>query len=167
MTPTKYRDQVAQLAKTDAVKATEIAKKIDDPWFQAQAWSHLTRYASEPLRFSRKAAKSATKGKDDYQRSAVRAWEIAALAERNYRDQARRSLAEALEFAMSVSPISSRAESLMLLFQAAFKISNQDAANVAEVLEGSCSSTHWRAKRSCRNAARMLSGEMQPREFFW
>src|SRR5215204_1198436 len=167
MTPTQYRDEVAQLAKTNVPKATEVAKKINDPWFQAQAWSHLARYADEPLPFARKAAKSAAEGNDDYQRSAVRAWEIAALAERKLFEHARRSLAEALEVAASVTPVSSRAESLVLLFQAAFKISKQDAAGAAEVLRNVCTSTHWRSKRALKDVGMMLSGERPPREFFW
>jgi hypothetical protein len=167
MTPTRYRDEVAQLSKTDVSKAAEVAEKIDDPWFQAQAWSHLARHADKPLPFARKAAKSASKGRDDYQRSAVRAWEIAALAERKLTLQARRSLAEALELAASVTPVSSRAESLLLLFQAAFKISKHDAAEAGEVLRIACSSTHWRAARARKDVEKMLSGESQPREFFW
>ncbi len=167
MTPTRYRDQVAQLAKTNVAKAVEIAEMIQDPWFQAQAWSHLTRYADDPLPFSRKAAKTAIRGKDEYQRSAVRAWEIAALAERNYGLQARRSLTEAVELAVLIPQISSRAESLMLLFQAAFKLSKFDATSVADVLHSSCPPTHWRAKRARKIAANMLKGDIPPREFFW
>jgi hypothetical protein len=167
MTPTRYRDEVAQLAKTNESKAIEVAKKIDDPWFQAQAWSHLARYADKPLPFARKAAKSAEQGRDDYQRSAVRAWEIAALGERKLILQGRRSLAEALKLAASVTPISSRAESLLLLFHAAFKVSNQDAAEAAEVLRNACSSSHWRAVRARKDVDKMLNGELLPREFFW
>jgi hypothetical protein len=167
MNPTIYRDQVAQLAKTNPAKAIETAKKISDPWFQAQGWSHLARWADDPLRFARHAAKSATKTKDDYQKSAVRAWEVAALAERGYHGQARRSLREAVELAASVTLLPSRAESLFLLFQAAFKISKDDAAKVAKVLTGSCVPRHWRVKRALKDAANMLNAEMPPREFFW
>jgi hypothetical protein len=135
MTPTQYRDRVALLAKTNVPQATEVANKIDDPWFQAQAWSYLAKYAEKPLPFARKAAKAAAQGRDDYQRSAVRSWEIAALAERKLTRQARNSLAEALELASSITLISSRAESLLLLFHAANKISRQDAVNTAEVLK--------------------------------
>lgn len=167
MTPTRYRDQVAQLAKTDTDKAVEIAKKINDPWFEAQAWSHIARYAEKPLPFARKAAKAASKTKDDYQRSAVRAWEIVALAERQLYLQARKSLTEAVELAVSATPIGSRAESLILLFQAAFKVSNEDAVKVGEALSAFCDSTHWRSKRALNYAASMLNGEKRPREFFW
>lgn len=167
MTPTKFRDEVARLAKTDPEKASDIAKKISDPWFQAQAWSHLARWADDPLRFAHQAAKSAAKTKDDYQRSAVRAWEVAALAERGEREQARRSLGEAVGLAVSVTPLPSRAEALLLLFQAAFMISINEAAKFAEVLNASSEPTHWRVKRALKYAASMLNGEMQPREFFW
>ena len=167
MTPTKYRDEVAQLAKTNVLKASEIAKKISNPWFQAQAWSHVTRHADKPLPVARKAAKAAAQGSDDYQRSAVRAWEIAALAERKLIKQARRSLAEALELAASVNPVSSRAEALLLLVQAAFKISKQDAVEAAEVFRKACSSSHWRSERASKHIEKMLKGEWPPREFFW
>jgi len=167
MTPTQYRDKVAQLAKTDESKAAEIAERIPDPWFQAQAWAHVARYAADPRRFARKAEKAAAKTKDNYQRSAVRTWEIAALAERGYSSQARDALAEAVELARTAEPEASRAESLILLLQAAFKVSDEDAADVAVVLKSSCVSTHWRTVRARKYAAEMLNGEMRPREFFW
>ncbi|MEO8573941.1 MAG: hypothetical protein ABI481_08220 [Pyrinomonadaceae bacterium] len=168
MTPTEYRDEVSRLAKTDHAKALELVGRISDPWFRAQAYAHLARYAeSSPLPFARKAAKCAAQCKDDYQRSAVRAWEIVALAERDYETQARRSLEEAVEIAKSVDPISSRAESLILLVQAAFAISSSDGEMVAEVLEVACVTEHWREKRARRDAKRMLTGEMPPRPFFW
>jgi hypothetical protein len=167
MTPTRYRDEAAQVAKTDTAKAAKIAEKITEPWFQAQAWAHVTRYAQRPLLFSRKAAKSAAQGKDNYQRSAVRAWEIAALAERGYQLQARSSLNEAVDLARTVEQMSSRAEAFLLLFQAAFKISIEDAEAVAEIIEDVSSSDHWRAKRARKDVRLMLNGERPPREFFW
>ncbi len=168
MTPTQYRDQVSRLAKTDHAKAVELADKIEDPWFRAQAFSHLARYAEpSPIPFARKAAKCAVLCKDDYQRSAVRAWEIVALAEREYLSQARRSLEEALEVARTVDPVSSRAEAFILLLQAAFSISKDDGGNVADILEESCSTDHWRERRARRDARRILSSEIPPRSFYW
>jgi hypothetical protein len=167
MTPTSDRDQVARIAKTDTAKAVVIAEKITDPWFQAQAWSHIARYAAKPLQFSRRAAKSAAKGKDAYQQMAVRAWEIAALAERDCGMQARLALTEAVELAQTIEPLSSRAEALLLLFQAAFKISIADAGSVGEIILDSLSSDNWRAKRARKYVKLMLGGKMPPREFFW
>lgn len=153
MTPTIYRDQVAELAKTDPDRAVKIAGKIQDPWFEAQAWSYLIRHAPKPLRFSRKAAKAASRGKDDYQRSAVRAWEITALAERAYHKHAQAALAEAVELATSIENQGSRSEALILLFQAAFKISKNDAAAVAEVIRTTYDSSHWRARRALEDVS--------------
>lgn len=167
MTPTIYRDQAAKLAKTNTEKAAEIALKTSDPWFEAQAWAHIARYADKPLLFSRRASKAAAKAKDDYQRSAVRAWEIAALAERKYFLQARKALKESAELAQTIKEIGSKAEALLLLFQAACKISREDAETVAEILDGSSSSTHWRIRRARKSVDAMLSGETPPREFFW
>ena len=64
---------------------------------------------------------------DDYKRSAVRAWEIAALAERDCPTEARESLSEALALGKCIEPISSRSEALALLLQAAFRISRVEA----------------------------------------
>ncbi len=167
VTPTIYRDQVAQIAKTDTEAAAEIARKITDPWFEAQAWSHVARYADRPLVFTRKASKAAAKTKDDYQRSAVRAWEVSALAEREYIDQARQVLSEAVELAQTIEHEGSKAEAIMLLFSAAFKISKSDAESVAKAFEVASPMTHWREKRAMKDIALILSGEHPPREFFW
>lgn len=167
VTPTIYRDQVAQIAKTDTEGAAEITRKLTDPWFEAQAWSHVARYADRPLIFTRKAAKAASKTKDNYRQSAVRAWEIAALAELEYFDHARQVLSEAVELALTIEHEGSKAEAIMLLFPAAFKISKTDAELVARLFEQTSPMTHWRAKRAKKEIALILSGERPPREFFW
>lgn len=167
MSPTEARDKVAKLAKTATAKAAQIAEKIDDPWFQAQAWAHVARYANDPVDFAKKAAKAAARGKDDYQRSAVRAWEIVALAERGFQDESRTILTSAIAVACSVDPLSSRAESLFLLFQAAFKVSKSEAIRAADVFRHHCPPEHWRAKRALKNIAEILQEKYQPREFFW
>jgi hypothetical protein len=89
------------------------------------------------------------------------------LAEREYTTQARQALTEAVVLAAKAEPVGSRAEALLLLFHSAFKISKEDASKVAGVLESSCSSTHWRVKRANKEIAKMLMGEIRPREFFW
>ena len=167
MTPTTYRDQVAELAVSDPEKGVEIARKITDPWFEAQAWAHLARHSSTPLKFSNKASEAAARTKDDYQRSAVRAWEIAALAERDHRTQARTALTQAVELASTIEHQGSRSEALLLLLQAAAKISKEDAAVVAEVIRSTCDSSHWRGQRAVNYASKMIDGEWLPREFFW
>ena len=105
---------------------------------------------------------------DDYKRSAVRAWEISALAERGHIVQARQALNEAMALAQTVMPQSSRSEALLLLIHAAFRITRDDAQKACQVLITSCVvDEHWRCKRAIRYVTDMLAGKCQPRRFFW
>ena len=145
------------------------ARKIKDPWFRSQALSWVARFTgSDPIAVASEAAKAAQECQDDYNKSAVRAWEIAALAERNCKREARKSLAEALAVAKLVEPMSSRSDAFLLLFQAAFKLGRNEAEETYEILKMSCPvEEHWRCKRAVHNGARILSGESEPRPFFW
>jgi hypothetical protein len=160
---------VATLAKSDPKKALVQACKVNEPWFRAQALSWVTRFTDgDSVAVASEAAKAAQECDDDYQRSAVRAWEVAALAERGCPREARKSLLEALALAKGVEPMSSRSEALLLLLQAAFRIGQDEAQSVYEVLKVSCPvGEHWRCKRAVRDGKRMLSGELEPRAFFW
>ena len=93
--------------------------------------------------------------------------QVAALAESKFLVQAHKSLDEALKIAETAEPSGSKAECLMLLFQAALKISREDAVRVADILEGLSSSTNWRVQRACKSARKILDGQELPREFFW
>jgi hypothetical protein len=157
------------LAKSNSTKALVQARRIDEPWSKAQALAWVARFSDEDsLAIAAEAAKAADVCDDDYKRSAVRAWEISALAERGYTRIARKSLEEALEVGRRVDPKSSRSEALFLLLQAAFRISLQDAERVYEILREVCPvEEHWRCKRAVRDGARMIAGEIKPRSFFW
>jgi hypothetical protein len=112
--------------------------------------------------------KAARECDDHYKKSAVRAWEIAELAERGCVAKARKSLGEALALAKFVEPKSSRSEALMLLLQAAFRIGRDEAAKVYTILKTTCPvDDHWRCKRAVREGQRLVSGEREPRPFFW
>jgi hypothetical protein len=114
------------------------------------------------------AAMAASECDDDYKRSAVRAWEVAALAERNFVAEARMALRAAIEVAGNVKPVSSRSEALFLLFQAAYSISHEEAASVLGRLDDLCpEEEHWRCKRSRRDAHRIMEEGICPRPFFW
>lgn len=167
MNSTKYRDETANLAKVNQAKAIATAERIKDPWFRAQAWAHIARHADKPLIYARKAAKSAAETKDDYQRSAVRAWEVAALAERGFYEQARKALNEAVSLAIAVRQEGSKAEALLLLFQAAFKVNAVEARRIATVMSDNVSVSHWRGQRALKRVSAMLDGREQSREFFW
>ncbi len=169
MSATLQRDQASTLAKSNPKKALAKARKINDPWFRAQGLAWAARFTDgDVVAIASEAAEAARGCGDDYKRSAARAWEIAALAERDHKKEARKSLSEALAVAKRVEPISSRSEALFLLLQAAFKVSRAEAEKVFEILEASCPvDEHWRVKRAVRGGAKMVSGESEPRAFFW
>lgn len=168
MSSTLQRDQASAIAKANPKKALEKARKIKDPWFRAQALSSVARFTDgDPSAIAAQAAKAAAECDDDYKRAAVRAWEIAALAERKYDSKARKSLGEAMKLAKLVKPSSSRGEVFFLLLQAAFKIDQDQAIRVHVELKVACSiDEHWRCKRAVRDAEKMISGTLEPREFF-
>lgn len=169
MSATFLRDQVGNLAKRNSKKALAQARAVNEPWFRAQALSWVAKFTDgDPVAIASEAAKAAQQCEDDYKKSAVRAWEIAALAERGCTREARKSLSEAVALGKCVEPISSRSEALHLLLQAAFRISRNEAQGVYEILRASCPVTeHWRCKRAVRDSGRMLSGDLVPRPFFW
>lgn len=169
MSATLQRDQACALAKSHPRLALAKAKSVSEPWFRAQALSCVARFTdSDPVAVARLAAKAASECEDDYKRSAVRAWEVAALAERNLPDPAERALKAAVAVAEKVQLASSRSEALLSLFQAAFALGRHRAEWVRERLDATCpEAEHWRCKRARKKARQMLEGELQPRPFFW
>lgn len=157
------------MAKRDSRKAHEKARGIPDPWFRSQALAWVARYTEDdPIKVAKQAAKAASECDDEYKKTAARAWEIAALTERNLLTEARKGLRAALSQSRSVMPLSSRAEALTLLLQAAIQISPKDAQEVANELTHSCGQdSHWRCRRAIRDAGKFLKGELKPRPFFW
>lgn len=169
MSATQQRDQAIRAARVSPKDALKAARHVSDPWFRAQALSWVARFTdADVIAIAAEAEKAAAEGKDRYQQTAVRAWEIAALAERHYLSEARERLCDTLLVARYVEPASSRSEALLLLLQAGAKITAEDAKNVYEVMKASCQrEAHWRCNRALRNGAKMLTGELQPRPFFW
>lgn len=101
------------MAKSDPENAHKKALQVSEPWFRAQALSAVARYAeSDPLPFAAQAFKAAAECDDDDKRSAVRAWEISALAERDLKSEARKALDQAVKLARTVQPSPSRSEAL-------------------------------------------------------
>ncbi|HEV2693627.1 MAG TPA: hypothetical protein VG347_12110 [Verrucomicrobiae bacterium] len=156
------------MAKRDSSKALAQAKKIVDPWFKSQALAWVARYSEDAcLKVAGQAAKSAGECDDEYKRVAVRSWEIAALAERNFFVEAKIALRAAVIESKSVTPHSSRAEALILLLQAALIMGEKDAVMVADELKKSCGKdSHWRCKRAVQDSEKLMQGQVKPRSFF-
>lgn len=169
MNATQQRDETGKLAKLYPRKALEKARGIRDPWFKAQALSWVARFTDgDPVSIAKQAAKAASECNDEYKKTAVRAWEIAALGERGHRVEARRALDRAMSQSKLVTPSPSRAEALTLLLHAAFRIGKSDARLVADELKAACGNEqHWRCKRAVRDADKLFTEELRPRSFFW
>lgn len=166
---TVLRDRSQELAKIDPQAALQLARAIDVSWYRSQALSWIARYSEcEAIEIAMEAAAVAASGNDAYQRVAVRAWEIAALAERGLLEEAQRSLKDALVAAQLVEPRASRAEALILLLHAALHIGEAEGNHVFAELVSMCGGNcHWRCKRALRDAHKLCSGETKPRKFFW
>ena len=163
--PRRYKETRLQ----NSQKALAQARKISDPWFRSQALSWVARFTDgDPVPVAKQAAKAAAQCEDEYKRTAVRAWEIAALAERDKTSEARSALKATLRRVADVTPLSSRAEALMLLLHAAARIGDDDARDVAEVLRFECGGdSHWRCKRAIKDCAGVVDKEAEPRPFSW
>ncbi len=168
MSSSLQRDQAIALARVSPGRALVKAKEIGEPWYRAQAFSHVGRYVErDALVVFRMAAKAAAECDDDYKRSAVRAWEIAGLAERELVAEARKALGAAVKVAECVLPFSSRSEAIFLLFNAAFAIGREEAGWVFKVLEAVCTEgEHWRCRRALRDARVMMEVGSGARDFF-
>ncbi|MCP4888796.1 MAG: hypothetical protein GY904_19555 [Planctomycetaceae bacterium] len=158
MNATKQRDAVAQQAKADSRAALKAAREITDPWYRAQALAHVLRYCEDhPIPIANEAADSAACCPDPYKRTAVRAWEIAALAERSERDEANTRLKAVMKRIAEVTPSSSRSEALLLLLHASSRISGDAATTVAEaIVRTSNADSHWRCQRAVVDAIGVL-----------
>ena len=163
------RDKVCILAREDTNSALMLAREISDPWYRTQALSWVLRFAKEDhLNIAKEVSVSASSGKDSYQRSASRTWEVAALAQSGFNEEAKIALSEALKEALLTTPNSSRAEALILLMQAAYQINDQVVTQVAELIRKNCrAEDHWRCKRALTDLEGFLSGKRIPRMFFW
>ena len=168
MSATLQRDQAVALAKSNPKQALAKAKAVSEPWFRAQALAWVARFTDgDPVAIAKLAAKAAAGCDDDYKRSAVRAWEIAALAERGESSRAQRSLEAAVKLAEGVQPVSSRSEALFLLFHAAILIGRKQAEWVSGRLDATCpEGEHWRCESARKEAHRILEGKSDARPFF-
>jgi hypothetical protein len=163
------RDQAADLAKTSPENALKKARGIDEPWYRAQALAWVARFTpGKAVAIAREAARAADACDDAYKQTAVRAWEIAALAETGNFVEGTKALSAALAKSREVFPLCSLAEALMLLAQAAASIGAKQRDQTCDVLISACGKdVHWRCKRAVRDATALKQRAQQPRQFFW
>lgn len=150
----------SQFAKTDTARAVQLALTNPEAWSVCQDLGWALRYAPDPAveGISEFIERHAGECRDDYQRAAVRAWQVRALSERGLESQARLVVTGALSVAALATPNSSRVEALFLLFQAAFFLGPETTQQiVTALLDCREPRPHWRVTRNFVQAIVMLS----------
>ncbi|HEX3871213.1 MAG TPA: hypothetical protein VHV77_12295 [Pirellulales bacterium] len=169
MSETLKRDQAVALSKLRPDEALAKARSISDPWYRAQALAWVARFSPrDAVKLAAEASQAARECDDVYKQVAVRAWEVAALAESGHLAEAKKSLDGAIRDSTRVTPVASKAEAMFLLLQAASRIGASERDFVHERLKCECpADSHWRCKRALKNAQLICSGGQLPRQFFW
>lgn len=156
------RNRAGQLAVSSPEKALALAENILDPWYSAQALAGVLRYGPDHRTgmVCRRGLKKAAQCHDAYSRGAVLAWLVRALAERGQPALATAALEEATREIRQTTPASSRAEGLILLYQAAWPLGPKAATPLLRQLltvQQSEPDPHWRTTRALVHALAMHS----------
>src|SRR4051812_1545090 len=159
MSATSTRDQVTRLAPADPEGAAQLAGSIAEPWFRAQALAWAARFAADDrvVSLAEEALRSSYAETDAYRTLGSAAWPLRALVERGQGDKARSTLDRLLLLAPKVEPAASRAEALLLIWQAIFPLDAEARDRVLDVLLQSCRmEDSWRVGRVLQDVAAMI-----------
>ncbi len=169
MSDTKLRDQVARLSKSDTKKAHKLAGTIQDPWFKGQALAWVLRYSEgSSTKLSKEIAKVAGEGEDGYKQLAVRVWQVVALVERGDEKSSKKLIETLIDSSETVKPLASKIEYLMLLLHASLRLDIDQQVHVTSVLRTTCKNqSNWKCQKALKDMDQLLSGERQPKPFFW
>ncbi len=142
--------------------------KIDDPLYRAQALSFIVRYTEGvPPKVERELQRALSECADDYLKTTILSWYIAALSEKVEKKKVEKYLSQAIESTKSTNPASSRAEALLLLIFAVWNLGEKHVINVFGLMVKTCpEEEHWRCKRALKRAQQMMDGKYSPRSFF-
>jgi hypothetical protein len=164
MNPTHERGHAENLAGHDPLKALNLARRVSDPWYRAQALSYVAwRTPEKCVEIAQEAATSAANASTLFERTAVRVWEIEALARCGYESEAINSLEESVESAVQIEPPSARSECLFRLLEASFRFGDSVFQPVYGRLVSSCDPTdHWRCAVNIKRAKQLQAGDYIP-----
>ncbi len=162
VTPTQLRDRVSRLAPKDPEGALALARSIPDPWFRSQALAEVVRFVAEH-RLGEVAQEALAAGAgcgDAYQRCAIAAWTVEALAARGHKRAAETALQSALHAAASVDQVGSRAEALGHLARAAGDLDPLWVEKAAHALvELGAEDGHWRVQQAIVRCVLLLASK--------
>ncbi len=160
MSPTKARDEVCRVARTDNTAALELARQIESPWFGCQALAYVARYAPNEhvVEYAEEALRVGRRNDDLFGVVGSSAWVVRALIERNATDLLDKVLAELVETTNQIENMASRSEAVFSLFQSAFPIDSERWKMLFEALMRATEPMlHWRQARNLRDAFLMIA----------
>lgn len=182
----QQRDSVASLVHEDLRSARELSAKIQDPWYRAQAYGWVARYASSDdwaYDMAKEGFEAAADCGDAFQQVCAAAWPIRALIERDLVAPALELLEISLGALPRIEQAASKAEAMLLVLQAAWNTGEEFRRSIAFTLaELKDEDDHWRVKRAFHDACDLLRSEdeefveklgggkgkeLTPREFYW
>ncbi len=153
------REQAVRLANSDWRAAVGRARAVTDPWYRCQALAWAARFApdEELVRIADEAIKTATAGKDAYQKVAAVAWPVRALIERGNLARAGKAVNGVLARVPEFQYADAQAEALFLLLQAALPAPHTVWKPVFEaIFNMPHPPIHWRQRRVMRDAILMV-----------
>lgn len=158
------RNTVVATVREFPEQAYGIAAQIPNVLLRAQSFAWVARFASGDLalRAFEGARQAAAKGKDAYQRSAPLAWPIRAAIETRRLPLARSMFDAALNELPKISLYCTRADSIELVFPAAFPAGPDFRQPLLAQLQELCPVTsHWKCARLAVLVAGQLASEDQ------
>ena len=154
------------LAGHDPLKALDLARRVSDPWYRAQALSFVAwRIPEKCVVIAQEAATAAACASTLFERNAVRTWEIEALARCGYMNEAKNSLEEAVGSAMLIDLQSARSECLLRLLEASLRFGDSVFLPLYSRLISSCDPPeHWRCAMNLKHARQLKAGDYTPND---
>ncbi len=153
------RRRVSDLAPADWSRALEIARKIPDGWYRAQALATIAQHAPESgvLDILNEAVKAADTCHDEYGMVAVRSWPLQVAFARGRVSFGESERDRAIALAPQIEPLASRAFALQSLWGGCYIGGPQHAKPVWDAILRLCPPDRsWRAAQLYRHIAEVL-----------
>jgi hypothetical protein len=150
------RGEAQDLAPTDWSRAHEVARKIPDGWYRAQALAEIAEHAPENrvLDILGEAVQAANACQDEYGMVAVLSWPLQVAFRRGRISFAVRERDRAIALAPRIEPLPSRAFALQFLWGSCYLGGPQYAEPVWDTIVALCPPDwSWRAAALYRHIA--------------
>ncbi len=159
MASVRGRGEAQQAAPKDWSSALDLARKIPDGWYRAQALATVAEHAPEArlLDILNEAVKAANACHDEYGMVAVLSWPLQIAFQRGRISFAERERDRAIALAPQIEPLASRAFALQYLWGGCYIGGPDHAEPVWRAILKHCHPDwNWRAARLYRHIAEVL-----------